>query len=170
MWPVNQRLIIIEGIDCTGKSTVARAIAAKIGNRTALLHAGPPQGPAYDEYVLPLRHMHWGWTVICDRWHLGELVWPAIFDREPIISWGQQDDIPFINEIEDDIRAITEDITCIYLVREPREIAAQMAKRGEKSLDLLVVDNLYEKAMIESTFKWNRMTMPDALDWINEWK
>jgi len=81
-------LIIIEGPDCSRKSTLAGLLRQEIDRRTrdeyvTLLHAGPPTQHPLDEYVTPLltyrpetsRH------VICDRWHLGELVYPSVFGR-----------------------------------------------------------------------------------------
>lgn len=81
-------LIIIEGPDCARKSTLANLLAEQIRIRTrsphvAVLHRGPPTAHPLDEYVTPLlgyRHSQ-DRHLVCDRWHLGELVYPAIFNR-----------------------------------------------------------------------------------------
>lgn len=82
-------LIIIEGSDCVRKSTLVNRLAERLGQlhpgeQLDLRHAGPPTSHPLDEYVSPLldyrplRERH----VVCDRWHLGETVYPAIFNRE----------------------------------------------------------------------------------------
>lgn len=82
-------LIILEGPDCAGKSTLAqqilRYLTVKYPRDTVeLIHRGPPTGHPLDEYVVPLldyrpnnRH-----HIICDRWHLGEWVYPIATGRK----------------------------------------------------------------------------------------
>lgn len=81
-------LVILEGSDRAGKSTVAEAVRRQLlevypGDQVELWHAGPPKKHPLDEYERPLftyrpcqrRH------VICDRWHVGESVYPAVLNR-----------------------------------------------------------------------------------------
>lgn len=81
-------LVIIEGSDCVGKSTLVQQLAERVAqlhpaDQVDVWHAGPPTKHPLDEYVTPLldyrplRDRH----VICDRWHLGESVYPTIFNR-----------------------------------------------------------------------------------------
>lgn len=81
-------LIILEGSDQAGKSTIAHAINRQLrkiypDDNIEILHAGPPQYHPLDEYerplfaYRPLQQHH----IICDRWHIGESVFPAIFHR-----------------------------------------------------------------------------------------
>jgi hypothetical protein len=82
-------LILLEGGDCSGKSTLAKAIAsrwlAKLADGSAsspasLIHKGPPDPPdrcPYQEYEGYLdgnaaRLMDSGELTIFDRWHAGE--------------------------------------------------------------------------------------------------
>lgn len=81
-------LIILEGPDCAGKTTFAERIAAAIRHSepdsdVTLFHRGPPQVHPLDEYVAPLLDYRpeTGRHVVCDRWHVGETVYPALFDR-----------------------------------------------------------------------------------------
>lgn len=74
-------LILIEGLDRTGKTTLASAIAEAVG--AELYHfSKPEQHPLLeyeswlDDYV-PDSGRH----VVCDRYHWGETVWPTIYDR-----------------------------------------------------------------------------------------
>ena len=69
-------LIIIEGVDCTGKSTLANALAERAradGDNVRLIHMGPPKHVPIVEYELTLSGYKpgAGETIICDRWHLG---------------------------------------------------------------------------------------------------
>lgn len=68
-------LIILEGADGTGKSTVAQELANVLGAK--VLHRGPPGQDVITEYA---RDIQWyrpgqGTHVVCDRWHLGELIY-----------------------------------------------------------------------------------------------
>jgi thymidylate kinase len=95
-------LIILEGPDRSGKSTVARALADRLKKfdpncSVDMLHRGPPRRHPLAEYEqdiqdyrpqlwpgqlgdLPRRH------VICDRWHLGEVVYPPVRGRGSLLT------------------------------------------------------------------------------------
>lgn len=94
-------LIILEGPDGAGKTTLANRLADHIASfqlgHIELLHKGPPTSRSgLDEYILPLADYRPGANrhVICDRWHLGELVYPGLpgVDRRSLF---QGDDISF---------------------------------------------------------------------------
>jgi len=81
-------IIILEGVDCAGKSQFARRLVDRLKHAypddlVQLLHRGPPVRHPIDEYARPFfdyrpdRRRH----VICDRWHVGESVYPNIVDR-----------------------------------------------------------------------------------------
>jgi hypothetical protein len=85
-------LIILEGPDGAGKSYLRNKLAhrlVQLGESPPLqLHAGPPTTHPLDEYESPLMgyrpspHSPLGQLhVICDRWHLGEIVYPRVFRR-----------------------------------------------------------------------------------------
>lgn len=91
-------LILLEGPDGAGKSTLAAAIAKKLeaSEPTALVQlmtSGPPRFHPLVEYEArlfdyrPLEGRH----VIADRWHLGEVIYPKILGREsrytPAMLW-----------------------------------------------------------------------------------
>ena len=88
-------LIIFEGSDLVGKSTAARRLKDYLevkfpNSHVTLLHRGPPKQHPLDEYVRPLHWYRPGFSehVICDRWHLGEIVYPAILERKSDMTFG----------------------------------------------------------------------------------
>jgi hypothetical protein len=79
-------LIVIEGLDRTGKSTLAKNLQALAApnNVTTVNHHSKPKSHPLDEYEADL---DWylpgtGFTVIEDRFHIGERVWPTVFGRK----------------------------------------------------------------------------------------
>lgn len=82
-------LIIVEGPDGCRKSTRVQQLIDVIqreqpGEKVERLHKGPPTQHPLDEYVVPLlgyRPLQ-GHHIICDRWHVGEWVYPSILNRK----------------------------------------------------------------------------------------
>lgn len=90
-------LIIVEGSDCVRKSTLVARIAEQVsklypGSQVDVWHAGPPTKHPLDEYVTPLLDYRpgQGRHVICDRWHLGESVYPEVMQRSTRFDLGVQ--------------------------------------------------------------------------------
>lgn len=86
-------LLIIEGGDGVGKSTLVAQVAETLtklypDDSVEVWRAGPPKAHPIDEYLAPLisyrpgRRRH----IICDRWHVGELVYPKIFKRDTLMT------------------------------------------------------------------------------------
>lgn len=75
-------LIIIEGVDRTGKSTLADMLKTVTGGK--LIHNGKPEMDPREEYLSLVEDYTPGngEHLIFDRFHIGERVWPKIFDRE----------------------------------------------------------------------------------------
>lgn len=81
-------LILVDGVDCSGKSTLVAALAERLAelyprDKVEVLRKGPPAEHPLDEYERPLwsyRPGH-GLHIVCDRWHLGEWVYPAVLGR-----------------------------------------------------------------------------------------
>lgn len=92
-------LVILEGLDRTGKSTVA-AYFESLGYE--LIHmSAPAKGTTSDQYMQEMADLLSSATVkdiVLDRSHYGECVWPHIYGRPPLLS---DDDIDSLREIED---------------------------------------------------------------------
>lgn len=83
-------LIIIEGPDGAGKTTLAKQLEEHLAFGV-LLHRGPPERhPLYEyetslyfyERYRPGKDAH----VVCDRWHLGEVVYPQALSRKSLLN------------------------------------------------------------------------------------
>jgi hypothetical protein len=88
-------LIILEGPDCSGKSTLAGRLVAALRRAepdadVRYLHSGPPTEHPLDEYTDPLRSYRPGTGVhyVCDRWHVGEHVYPRVTGRRTDMTDG----------------------------------------------------------------------------------
>lgn len=87
-------LIIIEGCDLAGKTTLANQLQDEIERTTKdkvlRLSSGPPALHPLDEYVVPLLGYRpaTGTHIICDRLHWGEAVYPMIIKRPSSLDGG----------------------------------------------------------------------------------
>jgi thymidylate kinase len=128
-------LIIVEGPDCARKSTLVDALARALRSRVPrphvrVLHAGPPRAHPLDEYVLPLlsyQTNHAEQHVICDRWHLGELVYPRVLGRPT-----QLDD-PVFRYVELFLQARGAQL--VVVTPEVSELRDCLARRGDDLVD-----------------------------------
>lgn len=87
-------LIILEGPDLAGKSTLAgnlvTQLAARYSGIVQSMHRSVPTMHPLDEYVTPLleyrprENEH----IVCDRWHLGEVVYPIVKRRKSSMTLG----------------------------------------------------------------------------------
>lgn len=78
-------LIIIEGPNCAGKSTLAAQLqieAEDAGQEVELRHAVAPTRPPWIEYTDIDYEPGRGKTLILDRWHLGEEVYGPLLRGE----------------------------------------------------------------------------------------
>jgi thymidylate kinase len=125
-------LIILEGPDGAGKSTLAREIVdilQRDDKKVELLHAGPLGEHPLDAYELPLAHYRPGRDshIVCDRWHLGEAVYPRVFERPTL--WDPA--------VAGHIDMFLEARGALVIVLNPRweELRTRVAIRGDDLID-----------------------------------
>jgi hypothetical protein len=84
-------LIVVEGPDCAGKTTLIEEIQKLITQRyqhdsVEVIHRGPPTMHPLEEYETPLFDYRpgSGKHLILDRWHVGEWIYPHFLGRETL--------------------------------------------------------------------------------------
>lgn len=75
-------LLIIEGLDRTGKSSLAHSLVQD--HKLDYRHFSKPEVHPLEEYERPLEHGPP--RAVFDRFHLGEVVWPVVFQRQMIMD------------------------------------------------------------------------------------
>jgi len=74
--------IIIEGPDCSGKTTLAKRISEYYNNELDIVHCTGHDPKDYDFYLQLMKKKN----VVYDRHFIGEMIYPAIFDRKPCLT------------------------------------------------------------------------------------
>lgn len=119
-------LIIVEGPDGTGKTTLANRLRDHLGKRVAkVIHRGPPTTDSLlTEYALPLTDYvpGAGRHVICDRWHLGELVYPKLVNRPSLATSVTYHYL--------ELFLASRGALLVYLEVDPEETARRIIERG----------------------------------------
>lgn len=78
-------LVVIEGIDRTGKSSLADRLCTFTGG-TSMHFDKPETHPLYEYTASLASYRPASSTIILDRGHVGESVWPYIFDRQSLLD------------------------------------------------------------------------------------
>lgn len=94
-------LVLLEGLDRTGKSTVA-AYFESLGFEKIHMSA-PPKGTTADQYLqdmVDLISSAANKDIVLDRTHYGELVWPQIYNRKALLD---EEAIEALRDIEQSV-------------------------------------------------------------------
>lgn len=99
-------LVLLEGLDRTGKSTVA-AYFESLGFEKIHMSA-PPKGTSSDTYLqgmIDLISSAATKDIVLDRTHYGELVWPQVYStpQRPRIALLSEEDFELLREIEQSV-------------------------------------------------------------------
>lgn len=126
-------ILIFEGPDGAGKSTMIQAVAAEhvaaghSPDSIAIWRAGPfpPSSDAWTEYALPLTSLSPSkdWLVLIDRWHIGELVYGPIFRGGSRLSDKQR------TWIDGYVRSLGGAV--VHLTATTDELTRRITKRGD---------------------------------------
>jgi len=99
-------LIILEGLDRTGKSSVASLFESQ---GYELIHMSAPdkalsqpgyEGPTYLDQMVEMLAAIGGRDVVLDRSHYGELIWPQVYGRKGLLN---EEDMEYLREIENNM-------------------------------------------------------------------
>lgn len=97
-------LILLEGLDRTGKSSLAKHFESQ---GYEIIHLSAPSkkyiqpgytGPSYLDDMMELLQQASTKDIVLDRTHYGELIWPIVYTRDPMLS---DEDIQILIEMED---------------------------------------------------------------------
>ena len=95
-------LLVLEGLDRVGKSTVAKYFESK--GYTVVHQSAPPKDMTKDEYIqeqVDLIYSAATKDIVLDRSYFGEAcIWPQVYDRHPLIN---DEDLDMLREIEDSV-------------------------------------------------------------------
>lgn len=127
-------MILLEGPDCGGKSTLASRLARELerqfpDNTVTLLHKGPPEFHPLDEYEVPLfgyRPQH-GHHIICDRWHWGEGVYPTILKRPSLMDDGVR--------LHIELFLRSRGAVIVHVLADDRELEQCISRRGDDLIE-----------------------------------
>lgn len=129
-------LLCLEGVDGSGKSTLAGQLESELKSDLDVvqLHRGPLHGDPLQEYALSVASSATHRTIICDRWHWGELVYGPIYRGESKIDTAK------FRWLELWMLAHG---TQVYHVTQPESvILSRLRSRGEDFIDLSDVSRI----------------------------
>lgn len=127
-------LIILEGPDGAGKTTLAQSLCDEVsrhGDEVTLLHKGPLTRHPLLEYELDLADYrpNSGSHIICDRWHIGELVYGPILRGRSRLDRAQYLHVELVLECLGAVQ--------VHVGATVEELCERVASRGD---DLITPD------------------------------
>lgn len=148
-------LIVIEGCDGAGKSTLAERLTTTLRrvtpNRVELLHRGPIKEHPLVEYELALDDYRPGAErhVICDRWHLGEAIYG------PLLRGTSQ--LTRADRLHIEMFLAGRGAVMILMTQPPHVIRRRIGQRGDWLIDDGHVDEIIARYH-EVTYETNMPT------------
>jgi len=128
------KIIIIEGCDKTGKSTLANELAERLNYN--LVHLGVPEHEDHYQYLADLIESN-KQGVIFDRFHWGDYVYGGITNKERLLDWGE------FNMLE--ARMAKLGAIVIYCSAPVFKIAQRFKKDGEKLIPEIRIQDILDR-------------------------
>jgi len=151
--------ILLEGLDRSGKSSVAE-IYKKQGYE--VVHMDAPNkkfqqtgyaGPSYLEEIVEMYNLYAGKDVVFDRTVYGELVWPEVFMRMPLLN---NEDLEYLSQLE-----YNQDATKYLMVPEDTEAHWKRCvdnKEPINRIQFVQAARLYDKLELERGFERKQLS------------
>lgn len=148
--------IIIEGLDKTGKSTLARFLSEKTGKPIKKFSNPGPQEDAaveYAEFVISSQ------SCIVDRMHLSEMAYGPVLRGE--------------STVDENVQRVIEGLLAkrgsvgIYCEADIDALVERFKQDGEtfiKPEDIPAIKDGFDRALSTSTMKWIRYTVGDDME------
>lgn len=135
-------LIIIEGCDGVGKTTLANALAdemAGLDHSVEVIHYGPPVRHPLDEYELDLIDYApgRGQSIITDRYHLGELVYAPLYR-----AGSELGGFGGTGRAHVELFLAARGAVIVHVDGNEQELRERLEERGEDYLDLKDIDTV----------------------------
>lgn len=128
-------VVIIEGVDGSGKSTFADKIAALVPHDYEIVrdHKGPLTNPVWDEYVTPLMNVRDDQFLIADRWHVGEMIYGPLYR-------GKSEVTPAEERL---IELLLSRMGAVRIIMQPG-LSTVRKRLGDRGEDFLLAENVKE--------------------------
>ena len=151
--------ILLEGLDKSGKSTVAGYYDQQ-GYK--VVHMSAPKkkyfepgysGPSYLEEMVEMYTAYAGKDVVFDRTVWGEMVWPEVFNRMPLLN---EEDLEYLSQLEYNQGAVK------YLL-SPDDVDAHWKRCVENKeplnrIQFVQAARLYDKLELEKGFEKKQLS------------
>lgn len=159
-------IIMLEGIDGAGKTTLVDRIAKSAiaqGFTPRVIHRGPLNDTVTNELIRPLFAVADDELLICDRWHVGELIYGPIYRGESQVRQHEA----FMEEL-----LILLDVVPLIISAPISEIRRRLEERGEDYLKDEHVETVHEAYLNHAfTYGWEIVDTSFPLpDWmVDQW-
>lgn len=151
--------IICEGIDRSGKSTVAEYYRQQ---GYEIVHMSAPHkkysetgyaGPSYLEEIVEMYNLYAGKDVFWDRSPWGELIWPEVFNRMPLLN---DEDFEYLTQLE-----YNQSTTRYLMVPEDTEAHWKRCTDNKEPINriqFVQAARLYDKLELDRDFKTKQLS------------
>lgn len=122
-------LVVLEGVDGAGKTSLVDRLTEQSSVETRTLHRAQLKRDPEDEYITDLLGTYTPNTkelLVCDRWHLGELIYGPLYRGKSAVDSGM---LMRIERLLDKLGAFRLNVTC-----DLNTLTRRLAVRGEDYL------------------------------------